>query len=165
MPNVANIIQGHNNKILKKKTRSESKCNCNATNKKDCPLPGKCAIESVVYKANVTTPDGVKSYIGLTSGTFKQRYAQHKCSFKTELYQTALSKYVKECKIKNKITPPIKWEIIKQAQTYSPSTQKCNLCIWEKYYIITAEKETLLNSRTELVSTCRHKGKYFLEYT
>ena len=38
----------------------------------------------------------------------------------------------------------------------------CNLCLWEKYYIITANKDSTLNSRTELVSTCRHKRKFLL---
>lgn len=162
MPNMKNIIQNHNNSIGFKNTNTkELKCNCKKGKKKDCPLPGKCTVESVIYCAKVETPTQVKSYIGQTSGKFKIRYAQHNLSFKTDMYQTALSKFIKKCDREN-IEHNITWEIIRQAQPYSPTTKKCNLCIWEKYFILT-NKRDLLNSRSELVSTCRHKSKFFLE--
>ena len=43
------------------------------------------------YNANVTTESDTagKNYIGLTEGTFKQRYTQHKLSFRKETIQTA----------------------------------------------------------------------------
>ena len=47
-----------------------------------------CLISSVIYKANVTTDkdDTGKKYIGLTEGIFKQRYTQHKLSFRNRKY-------------------------------------------------------------------------------
>ena len=41
--------------------------------KKQCPLDNNCLINSVIYKANVTTDkDNIgKNYIALTEGTFK----------------------------------------------------------------------------------------------
>ena len=44
-------------------------------------------------------------------------------------------------------------------QVKFPRSKKCSLCLWEKYFIITADRRNTLNSRSELVSTCRHKIK------
>ena len=38
----------------------------------------------------------------------------------------------------------------------------CQLCLWEKYYKITSNKQTTLNSRTELLNECRHAKKFLL---
>ena len=45
----------------------------------------------ITYKMSVT-----KNYIGLTEGTFKQRFSQHKATFKHRKYtnSTELSKYI-----------------------------------------------------------------------
>ena len=70
--------------------------------KNDCPLKNNCLTSSVVYSANVTTESDAigKNYIGLTEGTFKQRYTQHKLSCRssnysnrTELLRVTDSKY------------------------------------------------------------------------
>ena len=37
----------------------------------------------------------------------------------------------------------------------------CNLCLAEKYFIIRYRGKNLLNSRTELLSKCRHRKKFF----
>jgi hypothetical protein len=29
----------------------------------------------------------------------------------------------------------IKWQILKQVKFYSPASNRCNLCLWEKYFI------------------------------
>ena len=39
---------------------------------------------------------------------------------------------------------------------------KCNLCLWEKYYIICRPNMATLNNRNELVSSCRHAKKFLL---
>ena len=51
---------------------------CNCRIKDQCPLDNKYLTTSVIYKANVTTDydNTGKNYIGLTEGTFKQRYPQ-----------------------------------------------------------------------------------------
>ena len=78
--NLQTIIKKHNRKILEtsKTPSTENKCKC------DCPLKNNCLTSSVVYNANVTTENDTtgKNYIGLTEGTFKQRYTQHKLSFR-----------------------------------------------------------------------------------
>ena len=40
--------------------------------------------------------------------------------------------------------------------------QTCKLCLAEKYEILTANDDALLNKRTELINRCRHKNKYKL---
>ena len=114
-------------------------------------------------RLSLVIPNDEKLYIGLTSTSFKTRYATHKASFthQEKRYQTELSKHT--WMLKDDGTPyKISWRIIRHAQPYSPRTNHCNLCLWEKYHIITAEKSTILNSRTELISTCRHKRKFLL---
>ena len=73
---------------------------CNCRNKDQCPLDieldNKCLTSSVIYNAQVTTNNATKNYIGLTEGTFKQRFSQHKATFKNRKYtnSTELSKYI-----------------------------------------------------------------------
>ena len=45
---------------------------------------------------------------------------------------------------------------------YKSGGNTCNLCLTEKYHIITSNLK-LLNKRTELISTCRHVNKYLLK--
>ena len=162
MSNMETIIKAHNNKILNNDTgRTPETCNCRR--KEDCPLPERCTAKNVVYEAKVHTQSEEKIYIGLTATSFKTRYTSHKASFthRAKSNQTELSKYI--WKLKDDGSPyTLTWRIKKQAQPYSPQSKRCNLCLWEKYFIITADKNTSLNSRTELISTCRHKMKYFL---
>ena len=97
MLNMGSIINNHNKKILtNNNTTPQNGCNCR---KKDqCPLDNNSLITSVIYKANVTTDkdDTRKNYIGLTEGTFKQRYMQHKLSFRDRKYAscTELTKHI-----------------------------------------------------------------------
>ena len=37
---------------------------------------------------------------------------------------------------KSNINFQITWKILKQAIAYNPSSKRCNLCLWEKYFII-----------------------------
>ena len=75
---------------------------------------------------------------------------------------TALSKYIWTLKDNNK-DYEISWKILKHAKSYSNITKRCNLCLWEKYFIITvADKDKSLNTRSEFISTCRHAKKFYL---
>ena len=116
-----------------------------------------------IYKATVSTSENKKHYIGLTSNTFKTRYSLHKTSFtnKDKRNNTELSKYIWKLK-DNNTAYQIEWKILKIAKPYTPASKKCNLCLWEKYYIITADRTNTLNSRSELTSSCRHKSKFLL---
>ena len=164
MLNMGSIINNHNKKILtNNNTTPQNGCNCR---KKDqCPLDNNSLITSVIYKANVTTDkdDTGKNYIGLTEGTFKQRYMQHKLSFRDRKYAscTELTKHIWKLK-DNDENYKISWSIISSASAYNNISKRCNLCLTEKLYIIKADKASNLNKRTELISKCRHENKYSL---
>ena len=72
-----------------------------------------------------------------------------------------LSKYVWGLKDK-KVDYHIKWRIVRHAKSYSNVTKKCNLCLWEKYYIICRPDLATLNNKNELVTSYRHAKKFLL---
>ena len=74
---------------------------------------------------------------------------------------TELSKYIWNLK-NNNISYSIKWKILKRAKSYNNASKRCNLCIWEKYFIICKPDIATLNRRNEFVSTCRHANKFLL---
>jgi hypothetical protein len=49
----------------------------------------------------------------------------------------------------------IKWLTLKRAKPYSPASNRCNLCLWETYFILCKPELATLNKRNELVSSCR----------
>ena len=171
LPNVDKIISGHNKKILEsqKTTATTEKSLCNCRGKDPCPLDGKCLTSSIVYKAEVNTmvQDGQenssKIYIGTAATTFKDRYANHKSSFKhyKDRNKTALSKYVWQLK-SNDVPFKISWSIMGKASTYSPSKKFCSLCNLEKTLILFSDENNSLNKRNELMSSCRHRAKHLL---
>ena len=160
---MASIISKLNNKILREQV-PDSKCNCLPKDKAACPLPGKCAIESVVYRATVSTPSSEETYVGLTGGTFKKRYNKHMSDFRHPKSRNAtrLSEYIWKLKDEGTVFD-IKWDIVKRAQEYSPVSRKCSLCIEEKFEILFNPSTATLNSRHELFTSCRHKKKKLLD--
>ena len=75
---------------------------------------------------------------------------------------TELSKYIWKLKDEGVEEPEkmIKWEIVRRTVPYRCGTRKCDLCLSEKLVIATADPNTMLNTRSELVSKCRHRNKY-----
>ena len=110
---------------------------------------------------NNSKPD--ESYIGLTANPFKTRYNNHTASFRHEAKRSAteLSNYIWDLKEQN-IRYSIKWTALGHARPYSAASKRCNLCILEKFYIISKPAMCSLNTRNELVSTCRHSAKFTL---
>lgn len=168
MPNMANIISGHNNKIRGTTDfPTEEGCNCREGTD-SCVLGGKCLTKGIVYKCQVTsektTGQESKEYVGLTATSFKARYSSHKASFKHEekAHSTALSSHVWELKRKN-IPHTLTWSILKMAPPYSKETQTCQLCIVEKTIISLANCTTSLNKRNEIIAKCRHRDKWLLK--
>ena len=109
-----------------KDRNTTAKCNCR--NKEACPLDRNCQQEDVVYHATITNPNKneTKKYIGSTTN-FKNRFSNHKSSFKNEKNKnaTTLSNYMWE----NKLGPDyIKWEILKKAPSYVNGQKFCGLC-------------------------------------
>ena len=137
--------------------------NCNCRNTDNCPLQKNCLIESVVYKAEVEVDkeSSTKEYIGMTSTTFKKRFANHKTSFENpdKRNSTELSKYIWQLK-KEKRRFSIKWTILKQTPSYRSGAKNCDLCLQEKLHILKGDKTKLLNKRCELFSKCRHRKRF-----
>ena len=102
-------------------------------------------------------------YIGQTENDFKTRYRNHKTSFTNLNYENeiALSKLIWSLNNNNK-KYEVKWEILDQTTPYKCGTRRCNLCLLEKYYILTYKEKDLLNKKSELISTCRHRRKFLL---
>jgi hypothetical protein len=80
---------------------------------------------------------------------------------------TALNSQIKHIwKLKDgKKNYAINWSIITSANPYSNISKRCNLCLTEKLHIIKADKASLLNKRSELISKCRHENKFYLVIT
>ena len=58
----------------------------------------------------------------------------------------------------------IKRSVLKRASAYKGSaTYSMYLCLAEKLCILTADKQSLLNRRSELISKCRHENKFYAE--
>ena len=108
-----------------------------------------------------TKPD--KSYIGLSEDEWKKRYYNHRELFRNQRYQseTMLTSHVWEIKHPIYQIPSLKWSIITVLPLYSNITKSFQLCLYEKYSIITyAGPENLLNKRSEIMSKCPHQGKF-----
>ena len=154
-------ISKHNKKVLNAEAIPENKrtCNCPRNNRDRCPLDGRCLSDSIVYKANVTTPITSKDYIGATQPPFKKRLAVHKHSFinrKREV-DTCLSRYIWELKDTN-INFEIKWNLHRQAFPYQCGSRKCDLCLTEKLEILKSDPKRSLNKRSEIMNKCLHRN-------
>ena len=157
MSNIEARIKAHNSKIINSDSNRKPDT-CNSRKKEECLLSGQCTAANIIYLATVDTQNTKKNYIGLCATPFKTRYASTKASFNHEAKSnsTELSKHI--WGLKQEGTPyTLKMTILRCSQPYSPASKRCNLCLWEKYHIITTDRKTTLNSRTELVSTCTHK--------
>ena len=172
MPNIKKEISKHNNKILNGNNGAAAQktfgCSCPGTPKKPetCKvLPGVgCLIDNVVYKATVTRTDTnqVETYTGSTAQTMKGRYNNHSYDMKhPEVKGTCLSRYIHNLK---RINAPytIRWDIVKRAAPYNPTTNICKVCVQEKYQILFHPEDASLNQRSEFYTVCRHKAKHLL---
>ena len=167
-PSMKQVIDGHNKAIIgkaKQPEQDQTVKTCNCRNKNDCPLEGQCLQKELVYPATVTTSEKKETYVGLTATEFKTRWRNHQMSFKHEKrrFDTELSKHLWELKEKKKEFT-VSWKILAKARAYSNLTKRCNLCLHEKYFIISNPQMATLNKRNKLVSSCRHRRKYILKY-
>ena len=91
MPNIKNIIAGHNKFVLNKVESVQQParlCNCRG-GQGSCPAGGRCLQESVIYKAQVNNTAKAATYIGLTANKFKTRYNQHISDFRLPAKDTS----------------------------------------------------------------------------
>lgn len=123
---------------------------CNYRIPADCPVAGNCLKSTVVYQAIITTDNNMpaQTYVGLTETPFKIRFANHKHVW-----------CLKEAGLPFKIS----WKFLKQTSPYNPASKHCNLCLWEKYFIIFRPELAILNKRNELATSCRHANKFLLK--
>ena len=167
LENVKSVISKHNKRVLNNmngtKAKSGIQRNCNCRSHEECPLQGSCLTKSIVYKAEVMLKESqeVKQYIGMTANTFKERYNNHKKSFKNPLYQneTELSKYLWKLK-ETKKEFSVKWSVMKRAPWYSLGGKSCILCLEEKLCLLEADKNKNLTKRSEIFAKCRHIDKF-----
>ena len=165
MPSIERLISKHNKGVLANNNtpRNEmgTKCNCRVPS--DCPLSGSCLESAIIYRAEVSSIQGTKTYIGSTETSFKLRYANHKQSLekRAKSTQTSLSKYVWELKGQH-IEHSIKWQIVKRSSPYKCGSRYCDLCISEKLFILTADPHVCINKNSDLMQKCRHRNKFKL---
>ena len=77
--------------------------------------------------------------------------------------ETMLSRDVSEIKRAIDQIPSLKQSLITFLPAYSNITKRCQLCLYEKYAIITyPDPENLLNKRSEIMSKCPHQRKFLL---
>ena len=131
-------------------------------------MNGLCNLNNVIYQAIIYPKENItdkkKTYIGLSSTKWKERFANHKYSFSHEHLKnhTALSKQF-WC-LKNKgLTPEIEWSILKKSNTPNSFDGRWNLCLEEKIQIMMYKlPRKLLNKRCEWIARCRHRTKFKL---
>ena len=162
LPNVEKIIAKHIRMLLKS-DENPNQCNCGP---ELCPVNGECQTTGIVYKATLTTAQNeIFKYVGLSEGTFKDRYRQHQSNFRTrnKKNKTNLSEKVWDLEDRN-VDFEIKWEILQRAIPYQAGSDDCQLCLAEIFDIIYHPEEANLNSRNEFINKCRHKNKFMFNY-
>ena len=171
LPNMGAQVRRHNNKILnntskKQRARAPPSCNCIKSKKSECPLPGACNQQGVIYQATVENKNGEKqTYIGLAS-KFKSRFYKHRQSMEVQTSEnsTTLSTHFWN-QLGSGMDPKVTWKVIERnIPTFNPITEKCQLCIREKFNIVLRPEFATLNLRHEIFSSCRHKeGKLLVK--
>ena len=73
---------------------------------------------------------------------------------------TTLSEFIWKLK-ESKTEHHLSWDVIKRAQPYSAATNRCNLCIAEKCFILKTKPS--LNKRREIFSLSPHRKKHLLQ--
>ena len=131
-------------------------------NRGKCPLENKCLTRRIVCRGDVTNnkTDEHKYYYGISDTPFKDRYENHKTSFRhrSHLTDSDLSKYYWKL-VDNGALPTIKFSIAKRVKG-NTFINNCNLCLSEKAFIIrNLDDVNMLNKRTEFISKCRHINK------
>ena len=116
MNNIGTIINTHNKKILN--NNPSTKPGCNYIEKYQCPLPNKCSIPNVVYKATITSTLSdykPKTYIGISEPKFKLRYANYKKAFNHERFLDDAELSKEFWKIKEiSGNPQVSFEVLKR---------------------------------------------------
>ena len=83
-----------------------------------------------VYRAEETSTDGLREYLGQSNVTFKLRWNNHKneCKLPHKEKVTCLSKYIRKLK-RQETNYTINWPTKCLASPYSRETKKCQLTV------------------------------------
>ena len=54
-------------------------------------------------------------------------------------------------------------KVLRKCHAYNQKKRQCILCLNENYKIASYKEDNLLNKRTEVLGTCRHRNKYKLK--
>ena len=152
MPNMKNIINTHNKKIINAPKYNIART-CNCVRKHQRPLNEKCLINNVQYKASITPNEEnpkTKIYYDDCETAFKRRYASHKKTFNNIKYQTdtELSNEYWNITSANKISN-VSWEILGTRKSNNESSKRC---LNEKLAIGLHKDDNMLNKRSEIIS-------------
>ena len=112
-------------------------------------------VTSLDINKNVTLAH-VKQHLKIVSGIIKSRSTHLKHKNDRELSKEFWE--IKKCNA----TPKITWKIIRICPFYNPNSKRSFLFLNEKCEIATYKGDNLLNKRTEILNTCRHRSKYKL---
>ena len=171
------ISKMHNNKTINKYSKPANPnsnklsnmpktCNCRKLNKDNCPLKGNCLIKNVIYKVKVESKGPDKIYIGSTAGSFKDRYANHKHTFKNinKKQSTRLSDYVSSFFHRYGKRPNMEWSIVSKIKHTSNGVSRiCPTCNTERAVIAAEDKDLLLNKRQDLSNICPHNRRFYFK--
>ena len=166
--NMSSIIAAHNSKLLSADLQAQNPpkkqpvCKCGGA----CSLDGRCVDTDLVYSSQLTlTQSGeVKEYLGSTSQQVKSRISQHTTDSKYERYKNRTNLAKMKWSLRDKdIHFTQTWKIECYARSYTPEVGHCDLCATEKYLIVkNFRNRNLVNDRSEIISTCRHRRKFLL---
>ena len=165
MPNMTKFLSKHNSQISRPNRPTQTRtsmCNCNK--KDECPLPGRCLTDKVVYTATVTDEnDNVENYTGLTCKTFKERHYKHKNSFKYQNSDNSTTLSSNVWGLNDRGLPySIELDMIDRAPPFNLNSRKSRLCLKEKYHIMFSRDVASLNLRSEMFNTRRNGLKGLL---
>ena len=156
--NIDATISAHNKKVTNPDT-AEQQQRCNCRNKANCPIPGKCCSQCIVYKASTNNVN----YIGMTEGPFKTRYNNHTHSFRepTKQSSTTLSQFIWDNGLNPQ--PTINWQILKMCRTYQSGARACDLCVTERLMIMEHIRDPRnINKRSDIGNRCVHMRAHYL---
>ena len=164
MANVKSMVQGHNKKVLQSEADEEKSPACNCRKKDKCPVKGLCKEKNIIYQATVTTSKSTKTYVGSSGRSFKERYNEHKQSFRNKdpnANYTELAKHIHKLN-KDNIQFTLNWKLLHRLKSNGQKlTRTCQTCNLERWEIARADKKLLLNRRSELTAKCPHFRKLY----
>ena len=145
--------------MLNKTNSNIKKYNCRS--KRNCLLNHECLTQCLVYKATSKTSNNSLVYYEISKGEFKTQYNNYTNSFRhcQCISEIKLSKNVWNLKDHGLIAilgDP------KKGLTIAMWLKMLQSVFVGKSFIICADRDTLLNKRTELIFKCCHRNKVLL---